>query len=64
MLELSLEKLENDAATGGNVDLDVYTRASGTLMRLLKTLGLKKQTAKPAPSLNNWRLSDASRSDA
>jgi hypothetical protein len=55
MLELALEKMESDAANGSPVDLDVYTRASGTLLRLLRTLGLKKQAAKPAPSLSNWR---------
>jgi hypothetical protein len=59
MLELSLEKMESDAANGADIDFDVYTRASGTLLRLLKTLGLKKHTSiKPAPSLANWQRSE------
>jgi hypothetical protein len=55
VLELSLEAMENGAAAGSPIDAATYAQASGTLLRILRSLGLKKVSTKPAPSLSNWR---------
>jgi hypothetical protein len=64
MLEISLERLEAETASGVPVSISDYAHASGTLLRILRALGLKKQTAtKRTPSLANWQRGEAA-SDA
>lgn len=44
-MEVELEKVESHLANGNETDLDVYSRASGHLRRVLESLGIRR-TAK------------------
>lgn len=45
-LECELERMEGEMSKGTTVDLDVYTRASGHLRRMLETLGTRRTKGK------------------
>ncbi len=50
-LEVELERREGQLATGGEVDLDAYSRAAGHLRRILETLGIERRKRDLTPTL-------------
>ena len=49
--EIELEKLEGRMSMGDDVDLDLYSRVSGQLRRILESLGIERRQVDMTPSL-------------
>src|SRR5437867_4250791 len=43
-IECQLEQMEGVLSRGGSIDLDLFVRCTGTLNRVLKTLGIERCT--------------------
>lgn len=50
-LEIELEKFEGILARGGEVNIDIYSRVSGQLRRMLETIGLERVARDVTPSI-------------
>ena len=50
-LEIALEKMESELASGGEPNMDLYSRISGQLRRLLETTGLERVARDVTPSI-------------
>ena len=50
-LEVELEQMETTMASGGEIDLDAYSRAAGHLRRILETLGIERRQRDASPTL-------------
>jgi hypothetical protein len=49
--EIELEKLEGRMSMGEDVNLDLYSRVSGQLRRILETLGIERVAKDLTPTL-------------
>ena len=51
--EIELEKLEGRLSQGEEINLDVYSRVSGQLRRILETLGIERVARDITPTLSD-----------